>query len=95
MKNATTSPINFKDAVRPGMNANMIVTCADKGMVIVAPKAAITTKPDGTSTVNLVTDKLGKEYKSVAVTTGFAGDGDLIEITSGLKEGDTIGIVQN
>ena len=96
MKNATNvGQINFKDAVRPGMNANMTITCVDKGSVVVVPKAAIVTKPDGTFAVNLVTDKLGKEYKSIPVTTGFQGDGNLVEITSGLTESDTIALVQN
>ena len=42
---------------------------------------------------NLITDKKRKKYKEVEVTTGLVGDGNLIEIISGLSDGQDIAIV--
>ena len=81
------------DIIRPGMNANMVITCADYGDEVVIPQAAITKNTDGTQIVNLVTDKKTGKYKTQIVTTGDEGDGNLIEIKSGLAEGDSIALV--
>jgi hypothetical protein len=43
--------------------------------------------------VNIVTDKKRMKYKGVEVTTGLLGDGNLIEVTSGLSNGQDIAIV--
>lgn len=79
-------------AIRSGMNADIIITTAEKPHVIVIPKAAITMK-DSKYYVNVVTDKKRKSYKEEEVKTGLTGDGNLIEITSGLSDGTDIAIV--
>ena len=82
-----------KNKVRPGMNANMIITAWDHPNVFAVPKAAIVTKDDG-SYLNIVIDDKNGKYESRKVVTGLVGDGNLIEITSGLTGGEEIAIVQ-
>ena len=82
-----------KNIVRPGMNANMVITAWDHPNVIAIPKVAITTKADG-SYVNIVIDDKNGKYESRKITTGNLGDGNLIEVTSGLKDGEEIAIIQ-
>ncbi len=80
------------DIIRPGMNANMTITSGDWPNVLAIPKTAITTK-DGVSQVFLViNDK--DEYKTQTVTTGALGDGNMMEIKSGLSVGDKIAVIQ-
>ncbi len=82
-----------KYKVRPGMNANMIITAWDHPKVIAIPKIAVTKKDDG-SYVNIVIDDKDGKYESRKVETGLVGDGNLIEITSGLSGGEEIAITQ-
>lgn len=79
-----------EDAVRPGMNANLTMITREINDVIVIPQAAIETE-NGVSTVLIPTKgtkKRGVEKREV--TLGARGDGNLVEITEGLAEGETI-----
>ncbi len=73
--------------IRPGMNATFTVTVASKQGVLVVPESAIIKKDAGTF-VSIAEGK--NEHKEVPVTVGMKGDGNLVEITSGLQAGDTI-----
>ncbi len=77
------------DMIRPGMNANMTITAWEHQAVIAIPKAAVTTK-DGVSTVEIVVNEKKKEYETRTVRTTFLGDGNLIEVESGLTVGEKI-----
>lgn len=77
------------DAIRPGMTANMVVTTAEIQNALVLPARSITITPEGTS-VRFVTDERRQKTVPRAITTGLKGDGDLVEITSGLQEGDKV-----
>lgn len=77
------------EVIRPGMNANIRINTGDREQVIAVPKAAITVK-EGVSTVTLLTDEKKNKTIERIVTTGFVGDGNLIEIQSGLSVGDKI-----
>jgi RND family efflux transporter MFP subunit len=91
IKTSITDPTGLH-IVRPGMNANMLITAWDHSGVLTAPKAAVLTAPDGTYYVNKVIDpKKGKTSK-VKVNIGMLGDGNMLEITSGLTEGDNIAL---
>lgn len=79
-------------SVRPGMNANMTILVSETPNVIAVPQAAIE-KTDGKSFVNVITNEKRKKYAAREVTTGASGDGNLVEITSGLTEGEKIAIV--
>lgn len=87
-----TSIAPLDESVRSGMNADIAITTAEKKNVLVIPKAAILSH-DNKIYVNVITDKKHKKYKEQEVTTGLTGDGNLIEITSGLAEGAEIAIV--
>ncbi len=77
------------DNIRPGMTANMTVQTAEVDNVLVLPGRVIDTTTAGTS-VMLVTDERHHKTISQMITTGLKGDGDLVEIQTGLKEGDRV-----
>jgi len=77
------------ERIRPGMTANMTVLTAQAANVLVLPNRVITTV-DGVSTVVLGMDDQKQKTTSQVVTTGLVGDGDMVEIQTGLKEGDRV-----
>ncbi len=77
--------------IRPGMNANMTITAWDHANVVAVPKAALITKGDG-AYVNFVTDEKKGKYTPRKIETGQTGDGELVEVTSGLSSGDAIAV---
>lgn len=74
--------------IRPGMTANMTIVTNQIEQVLVLPGRVVTTK-DGYSTVSLVTGERNRTTET-EVSVGLKGDGDIIEIKSGLKEGDKV-----
>jgi len=85
--------INEKNAnIRPGMNAEIVITTLNKADVLSIPKASIIER-DGKSYVNVITDEKRNKYQEVEVTTGVSGDGNMIEILSGIASSDNIAIV--
>lgn len=79
-------------SIKPGMNANIVITTGVKENVLVIPGAAIF-KEDGKSFVNIITDEKRKKYTKREVSTGSIGDGNLVEILSGLSMGESVAIV--
>lgn len=77
------------DKIRPGMTANITIQTAEVDNVLVLPGRVITTQ-NGQSTVQFITDERKQKTSVRAVTTGLRGDGDLVEITNGLAEGDKV-----
>ncbi len=75
--------------IRPGMTANMTVITAEISNVLVLPGRVIEIK-DGVSSVSLLTDERKNKTTPRIITTGLKGDGDLVEIISGLLEGDRV-----
>jgi RND family efflux transporter MFP subunit len=77
--------------IRPGMTANMSIVTAEIPDVLVLPKRSVSDSPEGQFVNLIIREKRGK-YKTqkTIVTTGTRGDGDIIEIKSGLKEGDKV-----
>ena len=99
--NSTDGIVNYKikvalkdknNIIRPGMNANMVITTLTKDNVLVAPLLSVKTV-DGVSTVGLITNEKRKLYKDVPVTIGAIGDGNLVEIQTGLNEGDSVVVI--
>ena len=82
----------IKDKVRPGMNANMIITAWDKPNAIAVPKASITKATDGTTSVNVIVDDKTGAYKKQTIVTGLVGDGELVEVVRGLSGGEKIAV---
>lgn len=81
--------ITQADTVRPGMTANMTVTTQSLTNVLVLPGRAISAD-NGTTTVTVLTDGRGKKTETRTIVTGLHGDGDMVEIKSGLAEGDKV-----
>lgn len=84
--------ITDTDIIKPGMTANMAIVTAELPDVLVLPARVIKKNEAGASTVEKIIGTRGKRQKTaqILVTTGLKGDGDMIEITTGLSEGDTV-----
>lgn len=92
VKTSVTDPSGLYK-IRPGMNANMTITAWDHQNAITLPKVAIINQKDGTY-VDIVTDDKYGQYKLQKVSIGEVGDGNLVEITSGLSGGEEIAILE-
>lgn len=75
--------------VRPGMTANMTILTAQVDNVLVLPARVITTTGT-TSTVDIIVDDRKEKTTLREVVVGLKGDGDMVEIQSGLSEGDRV-----
>ncbi|MFZ2620965.1 MAG: efflux RND transporter periplasmic adaptor subunit [Minisyncoccia bacterium] len=84
----TGSLENIKD-IKPGMTANMTILVNKKTDILVAPSGAIMNK-DGKRFVRVIDDIKKKTYHEVEIKTDLEGDGGLVEIVSGLREGQEI-----
>jgi RND family efflux transporter MFP subunit len=76
--------------LRPGMTANMTILVAEKNNILTIPSRAIIKDKTGKKTVRVVTNIKTKTYQEVEISTGLEGDGGLVEIMSGLTEGEEI-----
>lgn len=77
--------------IRPGMNAEVKVQVLSKQSVISIPLAAVT-KKDGVAYVNVITNEKKNKYRETPITLGTIGDGNMVEVTSGLREDSKIAI---
>lgn len=77
--------------IRPGMTANMAIVTAEVPSVLVLPGRVIETDEEG-QFVNTIIDPNSRRQKTIrtAVTTGIKGDGDIVEIKTGLIEGQSV-----
>ena len=84
-----TATIDKNDAIRPGMTANMTILTNQKTGVLAVPQRAIIL--NGTKKiVRLITNSTKKTYVEVEIKTGITADGGLVEVLSGLSEGQEI-----
>jgi RND family efflux transporter MFP subunit len=72
--------------LRPGMTANMTLIVEEKKSVVAIPGRAVVEK-DGR---DIVFVGEAEDVEEVPVEIGFEGDGTLVEVLSGLVEGDQI-----
>jgi HlyD family secretion protein len=77
------------DEIKPGMTANLNILAAEKNGVLSIPSRAIITD-GGKKYARVITDAKKKTYKQVEVSTGLEADGGLVEITSGLENGQEV-----
>jgi HlyD family secretion protein len=75
--------------IKPGMTANMTILVAQKDNALAVPSTAIINK-DNKQFVRVIDNDKNKSYHEVQVQTGLQADGGLVEITSGLKDGQEI-----
>lgn len=78
-----------EESIKPGMNANVTITTGGKENVLLLPEPSIFEK-EGASYVHLLTDENKYTYEDKMVTLGQKGDGNLVEILSGLTTGDKV-----
>jgi HlyD family secretion protein len=75
--------------IKPGMTANMTILVAKKDNVLSVPSTAVINK-NNKYYVRVVDDSQKKTYHEVEVKTGLQADGGLVEIVSGLSDGQSI-----
>ncbi|MEI7424626.1 MAG: efflux RND transporter periplasmic adaptor subunit [Candidatus Staskawiczbacteria bacterium] len=75
--------------IKPGMTANMTILVAKKDNVLAVPSTAIINK-NNNQYVRVIDNSKDKTYYEVQVQTGLQADGGLVEIISGLNEGQEI-----
>lgn len=80
--------------IRPGMNAEIIITEWSHPNVLAIPKAAITYISGASPTVNVITNEKRKSYKVRTIgVSGYVGDGNLAEVVSGLLSTDKVALI--
>jgi len=84
-----TGSLDNVPKVKPGMTANMTILVAEKQAVLAVPSTAVVNKADG-QYVKVIDDKKTNKYHEVKVETGLQADGGLVEIISGISQGQEI-----
>lgn len=84
-----TASVDQVSEVKPGMTANMSVLVGKQPAGLSVPQRAIVER-DGKNFVRVITDAKKQTYTEVEVTTGLEADGGLVEVKSGLTEGQAI-----
>ena len=79
---------NYPEGTKPGMTADLIIRTDLREDVLVIPESAITEK-DGEFTVEILKETIFKEKK---IEIGLEGSDDLVEVISGLAEGEQVTI---
>ncbi len=75
--------------VKPGMTVNMTILIATRQNALAVTSSAVINK-DGEQYVRVIDNPDTKTYHQVKVTTGLQADGGLVEILSGLTNGQEI-----
>lgn len=75
--------------IRSGMTANVDILTDVREAALVVPRRAILTK-DGVSVVRVVRDPTRGVFEERTITTGLIGDDGVVEVLSGLAEGEEI-----
>ncbi|MCI5050922.1 MAG: efflux RND transporter periplasmic adaptor subunit [Candidatus Pacebacteria bacterium] len=75
--------------IRVGMNAKARIISDQRESVLAIPRHYIQ-ENNGNQTVLIQTNDVPFEYEERTITTGFIGNDGLVEITSGLNQGDII-----
>lgn len=72
--------------VKPGMTASAIITTAELENVLMMPSRAVVEHDNG-KFVRILENETPRE---ISITTGLSGDDGMVEVTSGVKEGDNV-----
>lgn len=75
--------------IKPGMTANMTILVAQKENALSVPSAALLNR-GGKQFVRLVNNSKTKTYNQIEIQTGMQADGGLVEVVSGLSEGESV-----
>lgn len=77
------------ERLKPGMTANVNITTAKRENVLVVPQRSVI-QEDGRTIVRVADSKDPQKYTKREVKTGLSGSSGLVEIVTGLREGETI-----
>ncbi|MDP3963699.1 MAG: efflux RND transporter periplasmic adaptor subunit [bacterium] len=75
--------------IKPGMTANMTILAAERAGALAIPQRAVVNK-EGKRYVRVIDNAETKTYHEVEVETGLAADEGLVEMLSGLSEGQEV-----
>jgi HlyD family secretion protein len=84
-----TASLEKLPEIKPGMTANMTILTAEVPGVLSVPARAIISH-DNKKFVRVIKDPKKKTYEEKEVTIGAEADGGLVEVKSGLNEGQEI-----
>lgn len=76
-------------AVKPGMTASVTIYTDERDNVLMIPERAVIVK-DGKKIARVLTDKKNNKIEEKEVVTGLRGNEGMIEIISGLNEGEEV-----
>jgi len=79
--------LEYFDKIKPGMTANVIITTNKKNNVLIIPFRAIIEKNRFEKFTRVLRNNLVEERK---IVIGLKGDGGLVEVLSGLREGEEV-----
>ena len=79
---------NLDERIKSGMSANIDIHTAETDNVLMVPQRAVTTEGNNQSVQILNAD--GKTTTKVQIQTGLSGDEGMVEVKSGLKEGQKV-----
>lgn len=79
--------------IRPGMNAEITILVFEKIDVISVPKASLISR-EGKTYLNIITNEKKQKYIETEVFLGAEGDGNMIEVVSGLTRDSKVAIVE-
>lgn len=77
----------YSSGIKSGMTANLVIAANEKKNILIIPSRAIIQKNGSGKFVRLL---VNGELSEVKVATGLKGDEGMIEVLSGLKEGDQV-----
>jgi len=75
------------NSLKPGLTANVTITTENLEDVLIVSQRAVLERTDGTKYVRIPD---GQNFKEVDVVTGIRGDGGLVQLVSGLEQGQEI-----
>ena len=81
--------LSVAENILPGMTADMTITTGATSAVLTLPGRVISER-DNQNYVDVVTDPRRNKTEERVITLGLRGDGDVVEVTSGLTEGDKV-----
>ena len=93
-----TIQIDETDGLMPGMNVEATIVMSSSENTLAIPQDALARGDkvlvtiDSPSAVNALDEEAPEGYVYVPVTTGVS-NGDYLEVTSGLQEGDTVAYI--
>jgi len=84
-----TGSLDNVPGIKPGMTANMTIIVAKRDNALAVPSTAIVNK-NNKQYVRVIDDSKKKTYHDVEVKTGLEADGGMVEIVSGISQGQEI-----